>query len=183
MDFTEYFSQVNGNGFLATSNSRGEVNVAVYSRPQIMKDGSFVFGMTDRLTHTNLQENPRAVYAFHEGSYRGRRFYLYKVKEETSGQVLDEIRKAADKYAFPGAGKAVKYVVYFRLDNELPLVVEKCAGDHAQHLCEVAGKERFDLIKELSKKPDYMCMNCGRMADGRNSLCNPMAIEDIPSSH
>lgn len=184
MNWKEYFSNTNGRGFLATANSRGEVNIAIYSRPQVMTDGSFVFGMTDRLTHTNLQENPRATYAFSEmPGFGGRRFYLYRTKEETSGPLLEEIREMTDKYVHPGAGKLVKFVVHFRVDSDLPLICEKCSGDHTQHLCEIAGNERFDLIKELAKKPDYMCMNCGRMADNRASLCNPMPMEDIPASH
>ncbi len=184
MDAKEYFSNTNGKGFLATSNRRGEVNIAIYSRPQVQPDGTFVFGMTDRLTHTNLQEDTKAVYAFaEEKGYNGRRFYLHKTKEETSGALLDQIRDMTDKYAYPGAGKQVKFVVHFKVDQELPLVCEKCSGEHKQHLCEIAGSERFDLIKELAKSPDYMCMNCGRMADDRASLCNPMGIEDIPASH
>jgi hypothetical protein len=83
----------------------------------------------------------------------------------------------------PGAGKLVKFVVHFRVDRELPLICEKCSGDHTQHLCELAGAEKWDLIKELAKAPDYMCKNCGRMAQNRASLCNPMPIEDIPASH
>ena len=184
MDAKEYFSNVNGKGFLATANAQGEINIAVYSRPQVQQDGTFVFGMTDRLTHTNLQENTRAVYAFaEERGFGGRRFYLHKTKEETSGPLLEEIRKMTDKYVHPGAGKLVKFIVHFRVDRELPLICEKCSGNHTQHLCEIAGSERFDLIKELAKKPDFMCMNCGRMADNRASLCNPMAMEDIPASH
>ncbi len=71
----------------------------------------------------------------------------------------------------------------FVLIENCPCICEKCSGDHTQHLCEIAGNERFDLIKELAKKPDCMCMNCGRMADNRASLCNPMPMEDIPASH
>jgi hypothetical protein len=185
MDWKDYFSNTNGKGFLATSNARGEIDIAPYSKPRVLPDGTFVFGMADRLTHTNLQENPRAVYAFaEERGWNGRRFYLYRTKEETSGSpMLEEIRKITDQCVHPGAGKLIKFVVHFRVDSQLPLICEKCSGEHSQHLCELAGGERFDLIKELAKKPDYMCMNCGRMADNRASLCNPMPMEDIPASH
>ena len=183
MNWKEYFDQATGTGFLATTNSRGEVNIAVYSKPLVLRDGTFVFGMANRLTHTNLQENTRAVYAFQEAGYKGMRFYLHRAKEETSGELLDEIRKAAEACSSPGAGQAIKYAVHFRVDRHLPLVIENCSGDHAKHLCEIAGNEQWDLIKELAKMPQYMCRNCGRMSDGSNSLCDPMPIEDIPSSH
>lgn len=184
MDPKEYFSNADGRGYLATSNKKGEVNIAAYSRPMVQQDGSFVFGMTDRLTHANLQENPKAVYAFAEArGFSGRRFYIHMTKEDNTGPLLEQIRRITDQCVHPGAGKLVKYIVHFKVDKELPLICEQCTGDHSRHLCEIAGNERFDLIKELAKEPDFMCMNCGRMADSRESLCNPMPIEDIPASH
>lgn len=180
----DYFSAVNGKGYLATSNKKGEVDIATYSRPLVQEDGSFVFGMTDRLTHANLQENPKAVYAFaEERGFGGRRFYMHMTKEDNTGPVLEQLRRMANQCAHPGAGKHVKYVVYFKVDKELPLVVDICEGDHTKHLCDIAGNERFDLIKELAKKPDFICMTCGRMADKAENLCNPMKAEDMPASH
>jgi hypothetical protein len=184
MNAKEYFSTVNGKGFLATSNKKGEVDIAMYSRPIVQENGQFVFGMTDRLTHANLQENGKAVYAFVEDrGYSGRRFYLNLTKEDNTGPLLEQIRRMTDQCLHPGAGKAVKYVVTFKVNKELPLIVSQCTGDHTKHLCEIAGTERFALIKALATQPDFMCMNCGRMADKAESLCNPMAMEDIPGSH
>jgi len=80
-------------------------------------------------------------------------------------------------------GRSIKYAVHFRVDRHLPLVIEDCSSDHAKHLCEIAGNEQLDLIRELSKMPNFICRNCGRMADGSNSLCDPIPIEDIPASH
>lgn len=122
MDLKEYFKSASGMGFLATANKKGEVDVAVYSRPTVMDDGTLAYGMADRLTHANLTENPFAVYAFHEGSFKGKRIFLEKVREETEGELLDGIRRQADKMVGPGVGNMVKYVVYFRVIRELPLV-------------------------------------------------------------
>jgi hypothetical protein len=184
MNAKEYFSNANGKGFLATSNAKGEVNIAVYSRPIVQENGQFVFGMTDRLTHANVQENGKAVYAFiEEKGFGGKRFYLNLTKDDNTGPLLEQIRRMTDQCLHPGAGKAVKYVVTFKVNKELPLICAECPGDHTQHLCEIAGTERFALIKALATQPDFMCMNCGRMADKAESLCNPMAMEDIPGSH
>ncbi len=180
MDYKTYFENTTGKGFLSTANAQGEVNTAFYSRPHVRDDGTFVFGMTDRLTHANLQENAHAIYAFNESGYSGRRFYLEKTKEESEGPILEQMKEAANKCVHPGAGSLVKYIVYFKVTKDLPLVVEICSGDHSKHLCELAGNEKFDLIKELAKAPDFMCMNCGRLADDKKSLCNPMPLEDIP---
>lgn len=182
MDAKEYFSNASGRGYLATSNAKGEVNIAPYSRPLVQENGQFVFGMTDRLTHANLQENNQAVYAFmEERGYGGKRFYLKLFKEDNTGPLLEQIRGMADKCVQPGAGKAVKYVVHFTVTKELPLMCS--AGDHTKHLCEIAGNERFDLIKELAKRPDFICTNCGRTADKEENLCSPMAISDLPAPY
>lgn len=122
MDLKNYFKNASGMGFLATANAKGEVDIAVYSRPTVMDDGTLACGMADRLTHANLSQNPHAVYAFHEGSFRGKRLFLEKVREETEGTLLDGIRKDADRMVGPGVGNLVKYVVYFRVTKELPLV-------------------------------------------------------------
>ena len=122
MDWKDYFEKTSGMGFLATSNSSGDVDIAVYSRPKVMDDGTLAYGMADRLTHANLQENPRAVYAFNEGGFQGVRIFLEKVREETEGPLLDSIRQEADRVVGPGIGDQVKQVVYFRVTKDLPLV-------------------------------------------------------------
>ena len=122
MNWKEYFEKTTGKGFLATADCTGEVDIAIYSRPHVMEDGTLAFGMTDRLTHANLGENPYAVYAFNEKGYQGVRLYLEKVREETEGPLLEEIRKRADEVVCPGTGDAIKYLVYFRVTKDLPLV-------------------------------------------------------------
>jgi hypothetical protein len=122
MDWKEYFEKKTGMGFLATANSKGEVDIAVYSKPKVMDDGTLACGMADRLTHANLSENPHAVYAFNEGGFQGKRLFIEKVREETEGPLLESIRKEADKMVGPGVGDLVKFVVYFRIKKDLPLV-------------------------------------------------------------
>lgn len=122
MDWKEYFQKKEGTGFLATASAKGEVNTAVYSRPHVLEDGTIVFGMADRLTHANLEQNPQAVYAFHEGHYQGHRIYLEKIREEDTGPMLDSIRDRAKSVSPAGAADMVKYAVYFRVVRHLPLV-------------------------------------------------------------
>lgn len=123
MDWKDYFETNKGKGFLATAGKTGEVDIAVYSRPHVMEDNILAFGMTERLTHANLHENPYAVYAFNTKGFEGVRLYLEKVREETEGPLLDEIRKRADEVVCPGTGDLVRYVVYFRVIKDLPLVI------------------------------------------------------------
>ena len=122
MDWKAYFEKAKGKGFMATAGKNGEVDIAIYSRPHVLENGTLAFGMTDRLTHANLQENPHATYAFNEKGFEGVRLYLEKVKEETEGPLLEEIRRRTDEVVCPGTGDLIKYVVYFRVIKSLPLV-------------------------------------------------------------
>jgi hypothetical protein len=54
---------------------------------------------------------------------------------------------------------------------------KKCIGDHQGHLCVLASKELFEKIKELARKPRFICFNCGRVADEQCNLCNPMSLD------
>jgi hypothetical protein len=57
---------------------------------------------------------------------------------------------------------------------------EICSGDHTLHICELASHEKFKEIKDLAKDPNYMCFNCGRVADEENNLCYPVGFDKIP---
>ena len=53
-----------------------------------------------------------------------------------------------------------------------------CSGDHSGHLCVLVSKKKIDEIKELVKKPQFICFNCGRVADSEKNLCNPVSLAD-----
>jgi hypothetical protein len=53
-----------------------------------------------------------------------------------------------------------------------------CKGDHGGHLCVLVSKKEFDRIRTLVKNPRFICFNCGRVADSRRNLCNPMPLEE-----
>ena len=125
MNWQQYFDETHGTGFLATADGHGRVNIAIYSRPHGRDDGTLVFGMTDRLTHANLQENPHATYAFHGKGFQGVRLYLEKVHEEDCGPLLEQLRKRADTIVGPGTGAAVTHLVRFRVTKALALVGDR----------------------------------------------------------
>ena len=52
-----------------------------------------------------------------------------------------------------------------------------CKGDHTGHLCVLASQERFDEIKQMTRQPQFICFNCGRVADCEKNLCNPMPLD------
>ena len=122
MNLELYFDNTKGLGILSTADSTGKVNAAVYARPHFMEDGTLAMIMRDRLSHYNLQSNPHATFLFkEEGSgYRGKRLYLTKVREEQNSDLLQSLRR---RKSTDGNGDE-RFLVFFKLDKELPLVGE-----------------------------------------------------------
>jgi hypothetical protein len=123
MDLKHYFESSKGIGVLSTADSEGNVDSALYARPHIMEDGSLALIMRDRLSHANLQSNPRAAYLFLEEGpgYKGKRFFLTKVSEEQDEEKIESLRRRCydpDEKLQQGA----VFLVYFRIDRELPLI-------------------------------------------------------------
>lgn len=52
-----------------------------------------------------------------------------------------------------------------------------CTGDHTGHLCVLASNEEFEEIKQTTRNPEYICFNCGRVANCKDNLCNPMPLK------
>jgi len=122
MELTEYFKNTEGLGVLATADGDGKVNSAVYARPHVMEDGSLAFIMRDRLTHKNIQSNPHATYLFKEDGpgYKGKRIYLTKIREEENSPLIDSLSRRT--YRSDEGSKESKFLVYFKLEKERPLI-------------------------------------------------------------
>jgi hypothetical protein len=120
MTLKDYFETNKGTGVLATADSSGKVDAAVYSRPHFMEDGSIAFIMRDRLTHHNLQSNPNATFLFLEkgAGYEGKRLYLKKIREEQNPELIQKIKRRK----FTEDNEEPKFLVYFQLEKELPLI-------------------------------------------------------------
>jgi Mor family transcriptional regulator len=127
MNLSEYFEKATGLGILATADSAGAVNAAVYAKPHFIDEETVAFIMADKLTHHNVQQNPRAAYLFREAGekYVGRRLYLSKTKEIQDPQLVSEMRRKkypelSEKYTNEN-----KFIVYFKIDKVLPLLGDK----------------------------------------------------------
>jgi len=124
MDLKEYFQKTQGTGVLATADTEGNVDAAIYSRPYMIDDETLVFIMADRLTRKNLQSNPQAAFLFLESpeTYQGKRLFLTKIKEGTGSEEPDEeLRQKYDKACEEYKDETL-FLSYFRVDNVLPLV-------------------------------------------------------------
>ena len=94
MELKRYFEGAKGTGIIATADSNGKVNMAVYSKPHFMDNGEIAFIMTDKLTHNNLMTNGSAAYLFKEEGegHKGKRLYITKLREEKDSELLHSIR-------------------------------------------------------------------------------------------
>jgi hypothetical protein len=122
MNLYDYFENTQGLGVLATADSQGKVDVAIYARPHVIGDDTIAFIMADHLTHQNLQSNLNAAYLFIEKGqgYVGKRLYLTKLREETDPALIDSLRRRTPKTCKEEGSK--EYLVYFRIDMTRPLV-------------------------------------------------------------
>jgi len=120
MDIKEYFENTEGSGILATADSEGKVDAAIYARPHFIEDGTIALIMRDRLTHHNLLSNSHACYMFIEKGpgYKGKRFFLTKVREEQDSELLQSLRRRQ----YINEKDEAKFLVFFKIDKELPLV-------------------------------------------------------------
>ena len=122
MELSEYFEKTEGRAILATADSDGNVDAAVYARPHFMDDGTIALILRDRLTHHNLQSNSHACYLFMEKGpgYKGKRLFLTKVREEQDTELLQSVRRRQ----YLSEKDEAKFLVFFKVDKELPLVGE-----------------------------------------------------------
>jgi hypothetical protein len=121
MDLQKYFEKHTGSGILATADSDGNVDLAVYARPHVKDNATIAFIMRDRLSHHNLQSNPRAAYIFlEEGQgYSGKRLYLTRSSEEADPEKIATLRRRTASDSRPDERK---FLVTFRVDRIRPAV-------------------------------------------------------------
>ena len=122
MSLAEYFEKTEGVGILGTADSRGKVDLAVYGRPHVIDETTIAFIMRERLSHRNIKSNPQAAYLFIEKGegYKGKRLYLSKTGEETDPDVIESFSRR--KHSRGDSGSESRYVVYFAIEKERPLV-------------------------------------------------------------
>ncbi|MFC1494997.1 pyridoxamine 5'-phosphate oxidase family protein [Thermodesulfobacteriota bacterium] len=122
MDLEQYFKETEGTGIIATSDDKGRVNMAVYSKPHFMNNGEIAFIMMEKLTHHYLQSNDHAAYLFKEegNGYNGKRMYLTKLREEKDTELLYSIR--SKKYQSGEDDGRPRFLVFFKIDKVLPLI-------------------------------------------------------------
>ena len=125
MNLADYFQGAKGVGVLATSDSDGNVDLAIYARPYVIDDNTIAFSMSERLSYANVLSNPKAAYMFieHGEGYVGKRLYLTRLGEEKNPQRIKDIKKQHSRVSDPS--DASKHLIYFAIDKTRPLVGDK----------------------------------------------------------
>ena len=124
MNLSGYFENTEGTGILATADSNGNVDIALYARPHAIDGQTVAFIMNEHLSYKNLTSNPKAAYLFlEEGTgYSGKRLYLTKIKEDTDAELITSMKKRkTEKY---NDSDSKKHLVYFRVDKIRVLIGE-----------------------------------------------------------
>ncbi len=112
-----------GTGVMATADSDGAVNTAIYAPPHMTDEHTATWGMTDGRTYRNVIRNPNAsfLYITPGGGFQGVRLTL-KLKEiRDSGPLLESIRSRTREASGEAAAGALKYVAFFQVIEERPL--------------------------------------------------------------
>ena len=94
-EIKKYFENTPGLAILSTCDSEGNVNAAVYGKPHFIEGDVFALIMNDRVSHANLESNPRAAYIFLEdgSKSKGIRIYLEKTGETDNPAEIEKYRK------------------------------------------------------------------------------------------
>jgi hypothetical protein len=124
MNLSGYFENTEGTGILATADSNGNVDIALYARPHAIDEQTVAFIMNEHLSYKNLTSNPKAAYLFlEEGTgYKGKRLYLTKIREDTDAELITSMkRRKTEKY---NDSDSKKHLVYFRVDKIRVLIGE-----------------------------------------------------------
>ena len=126
MSLSDYFENVQGLGILATADSDGMVDLAIYARPHVIDEITIAFVMRERLSHQNLKSNPNAAYMFVEQGegYLGKRLYLTKTREETNTSLIEEFRRRQPEIC-AADDDSNKYLVFLQINDVWPLVGDK----------------------------------------------------------
>ena len=125
MNLSDYFQSAKGMGVLATSDSDGNVDIAIYARPYIIDEKTIAFSMLERLSYANVQSNPKAAYMFVEQGegYAGKRLYLTKIGEEKDPERIKATKLQHSRPYEPD--DKIRHLVYFTVGRIRPLVGDK----------------------------------------------------------
>ena len=111
-----------GIGIMGTADGEGWVNMAIYTPPIIMDEGTLVFGATQRLTYENLTQNPKAMFLYVvPETWEGVRIRMRLVKDETGGEMLETCKKRFQAMNYTTLAREICHAFHFQVEEIRPL--------------------------------------------------------------
>jgi hypothetical protein len=126
----EMFNRESRIGALATSNQKGDVNVAVFGSPRMISEDTVIMAIGDNRSLQYLQENPKASFIVVEpgetpAEWKGARIYIEVESFERYGEVLDSFRSNIRKIAGDKSADAIIAAIRFKINDVRPLIAPK----------------------------------------------------------
>ena len=128
-ELMQMFNKQTRIGVLATSNSGGAVNTAVFGSPRMIDENTVIMAIGDNRTYQYLQENPKASFIVVEPGenptqWRGARLYLEVDSFERYGELLDSFRQNIRKTAGNASADAIQAAIRFKIVDVRPLIAK-----------------------------------------------------------
>ena len=126
-DVMEMFNRESRIGALATSNTRGDVNTAVFGSPRMINEDTIIMAIGDNRSFQYLQENPKASFIVVEPGEsptqgKGARLYLEMESFERYGELLDSFRSKIRKIAGDKSADAIVAAIRFKVTDVRALI-------------------------------------------------------------
>ena len=107
-------------GALSTSNSKGEVNVAVFGSPQMIDVDTVVMGIGNNRSLGYLKENRNAAFIVMEpgetvADWKGYKIYLEATAIEIEGELYEQIKGNIAAAAGEAAAQMIKAAIRFKV--------------------------------------------------------------------
>jgi hypothetical protein len=123
----EFFNTRPRNCLLCTSNSKGEVDVAVFGSPRMIDEDTVVLGVGNKLSFQYLKENPKAAIIVAEPgeiTYDSKavRLYLDVASIESDGDLYEEVKAGVAKAAGQKAADGLQAAVVLKITQVRPLI-------------------------------------------------------------
>ncbi len=114
-------------GALATANTNGDVNSAVFGSPRMIDEDTVIMAIGENRSFQYLQENPKASFIVIEPGespteWKGARLYLELDSFERYGELLDSFRENIRKVAGNKSANAIVAAVRFKVTDVRALI-------------------------------------------------------------
>ena len=127
LELMEKFNDPTRLGTLATADTAGKVDNAVFSALQMVNEKTVMMAIGDNRSYANLKVNPQAAFVFFHPAetpyeWQGARVYLKVIATDEDGQPFEQMVGMVRQMAGDQAADNVKAVITFNIEELRPLI-------------------------------------------------------------